>query len=133
MKPSEVAAVYASTRDSAVRVLRSRGIGEDAAEDAVQDAAKYFIERAKTYKRLTPSLFIQKSILLALDGVVRPVHRYEVPVGTQTDLEELFPAGAEPIAVATSRRTSRAGAEHNREECRRRYHRNKQRAAAPDV
>jgi len=109
MTTDQVAAVYEEAREKAIRILRERNIPRDVAEDAVQDAVRYFIERAESYTRLTPSLFIQKTIGCAIDAVrASGTRRFEVATGTTADLADVLARGEDYGAPPPARLDIRA-------------------------
>jgi hypothetical protein len=93
MTNAEVASVYETSRPLALSVLRARGIPAETAEDAIQEAAAYFLVRAASYARVTPSLFVQVCVQRGLNGVrpegQRGSRPREVSVGSSLDLAAL--------------------------------------------
>jgi hypothetical protein len=103
MTADEVAEVYAASRQKALDVIRANGIMDSAvAEDAVQEAALYFLERLEKDKlplrqeakldRVTPSLFCQVAWRFAQHSVDPKRFAkvgHEFAVGDSCDLAEL--------------------------------------------
>lgn len=67
--------LYAQVRDKAVAAATKVSSSRDEAEDAVQVAALYFLERLGCYTCITPSLFIEMAVKRAKD--IQPSDRPE--------------------------------------------------------
>ena len=85
--------VYQQSHRKAVEVARKVCGARDVAEDAVQEAAVYFLERLEQTPRITSALFIHRACQRAKDRVRRdPRHAsatrlHELPVGHAGDLD----------------------------------------------
>ncbi len=71
------------------RVKLSRQFKPDQVEDAIQEAALYFLDRLETYSHVTPSLFVQVAAMRA-KNLVRDNHGdLIVSMGSLNDLAGL--------------------------------------------
>jgi hypothetical protein len=90
---SEFEKVYEQSYQKALDAVYASGIkSKTVAEDAVQNAAVYFLERLDSYTQITPSLFIQMVVGRAKNTLRdhnNRVEKFEVAVGTIFDLSEI--------------------------------------------
>jgi DNA-directed RNA polymerase specialized sigma24 family protein len=88
--------MYEATRRSAVKNAKTVCGSRAVAEDAVQEAAIYFLDRLDRYEYITPGLFINIACRRAKNSVdVRPgrgnaVRLHELPTGSSSDLDDFL-------------------------------------------
>jgi hypothetical protein len=105
MTKQEFEKVYESSQQKALTAIYRHGIKDHGiAEDAVQSAAMFFLERLDTHTHITTSLFVQravqraKSLLESYYGSDRPnaKQRREIGIGGLSDLAEFEEAQSGP-------------------------------------